>query len=61
MAGSGVDREILMSWIEEIDVTEAEGKLAETYGTLIEKRGKVSNILQVQSLNPDSIDGHLDL
>lgn len=50
-----------MSWIEEIDVTEAEGKLAETYAALIEKRGKVSNILQVQSLNPDSIDGHLDL
>lgn len=61
MAGSGVDQETFMSWIEEIDVTEAEGKLAETYAALIEKRGKVSNILQVQSLNPDSIDGHLDL
>jgi uncharacterized peroxidase-related enzyme len=50
-----------MSWIEEIEVTEAEGKLAETYARLMEKRGKVSNILQVQSLNPDSLDRHLDL
>ena len=61
MAGSGIDRQFVMSWIEEIEVTEAEGKLAETYARLMEKRGKVSNILQVQSLNPDSLDGHLDL
>ena len=61
MAGSGIDRQFVMSWIEEIEVTEAEGKLAETYARLMEKRGKVSNILQVQSLNPDSLDRHLDL
>ena len=61
MAGSGVDQQFVMSWIEEIELTEAEGKLAETYARLMEKRGKVSNILQVQSLNPDSLDGHLDL
>lgn len=61
MAGSGIDRQFVMSWIEEIELTEAEGKLAETYARLMEKRGKVSNILQVQSLNPDSLDGHLDL
>ncbi len=61
MAGSGIDRQFVMSWIEEIEVTEAEGKLAETYARLMEKRGKVSNILQVQSLNPDSLDQHLDL
>ena len=61
MAGSGIDRQFVMSWIEEIEVTEAEGKLAETYARLMEKRGKVSNILQVQSLNPDSLERHLDL
>ena len=61
MVGSGIDRQFVMSWIEEIEVTEAEGKLAETYARLMEKRGKVSNILQVQSLNPDSLDRHLDL
>ena len=61
MAGSGIDRQFVLSWIEEIELTEAEGKLAETYARLMEKRGKVSNILQVQSLNPDSLDRHLDL
>jgi uncharacterized peroxidase-related enzyme len=50
-----------MSWIEEIEVSEAEGKLAETYATLIEQRGKVSNILKVHSLNPDALGAHLNL
>ena len=50
-----------MSWIEEIDVDEAEGKLAHQYAELIEKRGKVSNILKVHSLNADAMGNHLDL
>jgi len=50
-----------MSWIEEVEVSEAEGKLAETYAALIEQRGKVSNILKVHSLNPDAMSAHLDL
>jgi len=50
-----------MSWITEVDVSEAEGKLAETYAALIKQRGKVSNILKVHSLNPDAMDNHLDL
>jgi uncharacterized peroxidase-related enzyme len=50
-----------MSWIEEVEVSEAEGKLAETYATLIEQRGKVANILKVHSLNPDALRSHLDL
>lgn len=50
-----------MSWIKEIDISEAEGKLAQTYAELIEKRGKVSNILMVHSLNPDAMSNHLDL
>lgn len=50
-----------MSWIEEIEIDDADGALATTYAELIEKRGKVSNILKVHSLNPDSMRKHLDL
>jgi len=50
-----------MSWIEEIEVEEAEGKLAEMYADLIKARGKISNILRVHSLNPEALENHLDL
>lgn len=50
-----------MAWIEEIEVDDADGELAETYARLIAKRGKVANILKVHSLNPKSLNDHLDL
>jgi uncharacterized peroxidase-related enzyme len=50
-----------MSWIEEVEVDEADGKLAEMYAALIKQRGKVSNILRVHSLNPDAMGEHLNL
>ena len=50
-----------MSWIDEIEVSDADGKLAAMYAELVKKRGKVSNILKVHSLNPDALEGHLDL
>ena len=50
-----------MSWIKEVEINEAEGKLAQTYAELVAKRGKVSNILMVHSLNPDAMSNHLDL
>ncbi len=50
-----------MSWIKEVEVSEAEGALAQTYAALIKQRGKVSNILKVHSLNPPAMDAHLDL
>ncbi len=50
-----------MSWIEEIAAEEAEGKLADTYAELEKKRGKISNILKVHSLNPDALGDHLNL
>ena len=50
-----------MSWIEEIEVDEADGKLAEMYAELNERRGKISNILKVHSLNPQAMSDHLDL
>jgi len=50
-----------MSWIEEIEVSEADGNLAEMYAQLEKQRGKVSNILKVHSLNPAALGNHLDL
>ena len=50
-----------MSWIDEIEVGDADGKLKEVYAELVEKRGKVSNILKVHSLSPDAMGNHLDL
>ena len=50
-----------MSWIEEIEISEAEGKLAEMYAQLLKQRGKISNILKVHSLNPPAMEDHLDL
>lgn len=50
-----------MSWISEIEIDEADGKLAEIYANLVEKRGKVSNILKVHSLNPEAMGDHLNL
>ena len=50
-----------MSWIDEVDVSDADGKLAEMYAALIKQRGKVSNILKVHSLNPEAMGDHLDL
>jgi uncharacterized peroxidase-related enzyme len=50
-----------MSWIDEIDVDVAEGKLGAVYAELVKKRGKVSNILKVHSLNPEALESHLGL
>lgn len=50
-----------MSWIEEIEVDEANGKLAEMYAMLVKQRGKVSNILKVHSLNPEAMGRHIEL
>ena len=50
-----------MSWIDEVDVDDAEGKLEALYAELLEKRGKVSNIIKVHSLNPEALENHLDL
>lgn len=50
-----------MSWIDEVEVDKADGRLAEIYQELVEKRGKVANILKVQSLNPEALSNHLDL
>lgn len=50
-----------MAWIEEVEIEDADGKLGDIYADLIEKRGKISNILKVHSLNPEALANHLDL
>ena len=50
-----------MSWIDEVEVDNADGRLAGIYQELVEKRGKISNILKVHSLNPEALSNHLDL
>jgi uncharacterized peroxidase-related enzyme len=50
-----------MSWIRMIDENEAEGKLADVYAEISRLRGKVSNIMRVQSLVPEAMKAHMDL
>jgi uncharacterized peroxidase-related enzyme len=50
-----------MSWIRIIHEDEAEGKLAEAYARIAERRGKVANIMRVQSLAPDAMEAHMEL
>jgi uncharacterized peroxidase-related enzyme len=50
-----------MAWIKFIEEIEATGKLKEYYEHVKRTRGKIANILNVQSLNPDALKAHLDL
>lgn len=50
-----------MPWIKQIDEENSENKLKEVYSNLMENRGKVSNIMKIHSLDPDSMKKHLDL
>jgi uncharacterized peroxidase-related enzyme len=50
-----------MAWINEIDEDDAADELKEIYDDIIQKRGKLSNIMRVHSLNPQSMKYHMDL
>ena len=50
-----------MSWIKEIEVDEAKGKLKEVYNRILQRTDKVGNILKVHSLNPEVLEAHLGL
>lgn len=50
-----------MSWIKQIDEDKAEGKLKEIYSNLSQNRGKVSNIMRIHSLDPETMKNHLDM
>jgi len=50
-----------MSWIRTVDYGESVGELREAYDRVAGKRGKIANIMKVQSLNPRAMLAHLDL
>jgi uncharacterized peroxidase-related enzyme len=50
-----------VAYIRTIHEDEAEGKLFELYDEIQRNRGRVSNILRAQSLNPKGLRAHLDL
>ena len=50
-----------MTWIGTIGPEEAEGRLAKTYRQIAGPTGQVDNILQVHSLRPHTLAGHLGL
>ena len=50
-----------MAWIKIINENEAVGELKEIYDEIIEKRGKLSNIMKIHSLMPKTMKKHLDL
>jgi len=50
-----------MSWINEIDISESRGKLNKLYKKIVRERGKVANIMRIHSLNPDSMEAHMNL
>lgn len=50
-----------MAWIEQIEQDDASGELAKVFDDLIRRRGKLSNIMKVHSLNPGAMQKHLDL
>lgn len=50
-----------MTWIRTVEQEKARGKLKDIYEEMIEKRGKISNILKSHSLNPEALKAHMDL
>jgi len=50
-----------MPYIDVISYERSEGELREIYDDLIESRGKLAEVHQIQSLNPKSITNHMDL
>lgn len=50
-----------MARIKITEYKEATGRLKEIYDDLITKRGKLSNVLTIQSLRPESIIKHVDI
>jgi uncharacterized peroxidase-related enzyme len=50
-----------MAWIKTIDESEAKGELQKLYEQVKNKRGKLANIMKIQSLNPKAMKAHMDL
>jgi uncharacterized peroxidase-related enzyme len=50
-----------MSWIQIVNEANSTGNLKRIYNEIRRKRDKISNIMKVQSLNPDAMAKHMDL
>lgn len=50
-----------MAWIRVIEEAEATGDLKTIYDDIAQRRGKLSNIMRVHSLNPPAMQAHMDL
>ena len=50
-----------MAWIKQVQSSDAEGKLKDVYQDLEKSRGKISNIMKIQSLDPKTMKIHLDM
>lgn len=50
-----------MPFIKVINEENAKGQLKTVYEDIIKSRGKLSNIMKIHSLNPDSMVKHMDL
>ena len=50
-----------MAWIETIHEDDADGALKAIYDGIAAQRGKLSNIMRVHSLNPPTMQAHMDL
>ena len=49
-----------MAWIRTIREDEWEGPLADLYGQVVDDAyGRVDNVMQIHSLNPNAMAGHL--
>jgi uncharacterized peroxidase-related enzyme len=50
-----------MSWIDIVTKERADGRLRELYERVAAPRGNVDNVLQVHSLRPHTLEGHMAL
>jgi uncharacterized peroxidase-related enzyme len=50
-----------MPWIQTVDESDAREPLKQAYENIKGTRGKVANIIKIQSLNPRSMTNHMDL
>lgn len=50
-----------MTWIKTVPEDKATGDLKRAYEAVSQARGKVSNIMRAQSLNPNALRSHLEL
>ncbi len=50
-----------MPWINVVDEKDSSGKLKDIYDEIKNKRGKLSNIMKIHSLNPKAMEKHMEL